>query len=99
MGMLAKTDKGKEIRKYFLKCEELAKEFVKKNKTILQGTVLTNELTEKYEELRELSVVMADNFLQSISPVPIQKDPVTSENDLRASLVANRIGFWWFQKY
>lgn len=75
MGMLAKTDKGKQIRRYFLECEKLAK---------AQQPVITLEmfnvlLTEVQRQNQQLRVLEVDH--ERLNQLQAEKDKLTQERE------------------
>jgi phage anti-repressor protein len=89
MGMLAKTEKGREVRKYFIQCEKLAKQFIQNHKDLIIAAQLSNKMTVDYQELKKLSTFYANEFVEKLG---IKHITVDQTPDLNASLVANRLG-------
>ena len=57
--MIAGTDKGKEVRLYFIKCEKLLKEQIKKNQLITQSE-LALQLSSFIEEQRQTTKLLME---------------------------------------
>jgi phage anti-repressor protein len=91
MGMLAKTEKGKEVRKYFIQCEKLAKQFVKNHKDLAIAAQLSNKMIADYKKLTKLSTFYANEFVEKLGIKQTQTH-IDQTPDLNASLVANRLG-------
>jgi phage anti-repressor protein len=91
LGMMAGTEKGKQIRAYFRECEKLAKQFVKNHKDLAIAAQLSNKMVADYKKLTELSTFYANEFVEKLG-VKQTQTPVDQTPDLNASLVANRLG-------
>jgi phage anti-repressor protein len=94
MGMMAKTEKGKEVRKYFLQCEKLAKEFMKTHKNLTIASAMSNRMVEDYNQLKELSSFYANEFINTIgisTTLPAIAPQNTQEN-MDVSAILNRAG-------
>lgn len=105
LAMMAKTSKGKEVRKYFLDCEKRLKQInQERNKTLeqyqneLEAVKLSKTIPEDLKKLETLSIALADVVKQNLLggiPKMLNQSFINSEQmqrDLNTSLVANRLG-------
>lgn len=105
LAMMAKTVKGKEVRKYFIDCEKRLKQLnQERNKTLeqyqneLEAVRLTQTIPQDLNRLETLSKPLAEVLKQTILgdiPRVINQTFTSSDQmqrDLNASLVANRLG-------
>jgi phage anti-repressor protein len=84
LGMLAGTDKGKEVRKYFIKCEKLLKAKLKEEQFLITGQ-LALQLSSFIEEQRQTTKLLMErtNKLDAIEEAhtnnPGIKDVIDAE--------------------
>jgi phage anti-repressor protein len=65
MGMLAKSEEGKQIRKYFLQCEALAKQSVKAIPQLQQNFAHLNQVIEQQDR----AIAVLQSQIQYLLPV------------------------------